>query len=1418
MWKKSFALLLSALLMLGLLPAAALAEGADDPIEATKEALTEAVADSGRSKIVLAAGSETIALDAPLTIDRSLTIELNGQTITASYETGDALSTLTVFNIKPGGHLTVTGSGAVKAASLPGGSQQQATPYAFFLAGDSGNRSLTLKGKVSVAHSGHKSNLIALGSGAALTLQTSKNIDSDEIAVIALPGASGYSIDIHMDGSISAPKAMILHDGYSGITLQNTTLNGALIWDGDGSSAPTLNDLAADGYWAFVGGTAVSEDAFNSAPEGGKNYSFRRCFTVTYNNGADADEPTHVDRVMAGAAAPTYIPSRSNYNFVGWDPALPGSITADGSYTAIWAGTFAVTNALTGLSSNGAATATEGQDYTATLSPDGNYTLPESVSVTLTDSGDALGGVSFENGLLTVPGAAITGPITITAEGVPIPVYTVTLPSGEGYTAAGSDGSTVLRGHDFRFTVTIADGYEKGSGFAVKVGDAALSEADGVYTIENVQEDKTVTVEGVTAIPVYTVTLPTGTGYTAAASDGSTVLRGHDFRFTVTIADGYEKGSGFAVKVGDTALSEADGVYTIEDVREDKTVTVEGVTAIPVYTVTLPTGEGYTAKASSGTSVRRGGNFSFTVTIADGYEKGSGFAVKVGDTALSEAGGVYTIENVQEDKTVTVEGVTAIPVYTVTLPTGEGYTAKASSGSSVRRGGSFSFTVTIADGYEKGSGFAVKVGDTALSEAGGVYTIEDIRENKTVTVEGVAPIPIYTVTLPTGSGYTAKASSGTSVRRGGSFSFTVTIASGYEKSSAFAVKVGGTALSEAGGVYTIEDIRENKIVTVEGVAPIPTITYTDPQRLSSSTAKFNFTSSQSGKYWYQISLKSDEPSANEIMRQVNKANCTAGTQMSFELRSLDSAAARYIFVLVESDQGIRSKICRIDIPAYQTTYSVTLPSGEGFTVTASGSSSPVAAGGTFKFKVTLEKGYRKGSGFAVKSNGVTLNESNGVYTISDIQGNQTITVTGVEKTPVTYTVTLPKNPTGYSVNPTSGSASPVAAGGSYSFTVTVNSGYSGANMTVKANNLTVPKNGNVYTVSNIQANQTITVSGVNYTGGGGGGGNYTPVVGVAPSITTTTLAAATLGSAYSQQLTATGTAPITWTFTGTLPDGISLGSTTGLLSGTPTSEGTFRFAVKASNARGTATRQMTMVVAGVSYNVTAGNNTQWARGTEEGLTFQGSGKENFSVEIDGSRVDSKYLSYSTDQSAVTVSSEYLSTLSTGSHNLTLHYKNGSAKAKFSIRANSTTAAPAISAQPLSGEVKEGDSITLNVTASGTAPLTYQWQVDKGDGKGWTDLPDGTGAALSVRKVTAEQNGWKYRCTVSNASGKTESNSATLTVRDSQGNEIPAPTAAPASTTKRSPLKTILGIALGLVVVGLAGVGGLWYYQSRKYDE
>lgn len=80
--------------------------------------------------------------------------------------------------------------------------------------------------------------------------------------------------------------------------------------------------------------------------------------------------------------------------------------------------------------------------------------------------------------------------------------------------------------------------------------------------------------------------------------------------------------------------------------------------------------------------------------------------------------------------------------YTVTLPSGqEGYTVTAASGSTspVKKGGSFSFSVTISDKYYKTDSFAVEANGTTLTpEANGVYTISNIIENQTVAVEGVA--------------------------------------------------------------------------------------------------------------------------------------------------------------------------------------------------------------------------------------------------------------------------------------------------------------------------------------------------------------------------------------------------------------------------------------------------------------------------------------------------------------------------------------------------------------------------------------------------------------------------------------------------------------------------------------------------------
>ena len=103
----------------------------------------------------------------------------------------------------------------------------------------------------------------------------------------------------------------------------------------------------------------------------------------------------------------------------------------------------------------------------------------------------------------------------------------------------------------------------------------------------------------------------------------------------------------------------------------------------------------------------------------------------------------------------------------------------------------------------------------------GTYTITDIRENKAVTVEGVEKTPnYYTVTLKDGTGYTLTVQDGSKspVEESGSFGFTFALKKGYQKTKNFAVKVNGTAVElAADGTYVIENIAENKTVTVEGV-------------------------------------------------------------------------------------------------------------------------------------------------------------------------------------------------------------------------------------------------------------------------------------------------------------------------------------------------------------------------------------------------------------------------------------------------------------------------------------------------------------------------------------------------------------------------------------------------------------------------
>jgi len=87
----------------------------------------------------------------------------------------------------------------------------------------------------------------------------------------------------------------------------------------------------------------------------------------------------------------------------------------------------------------------------------------------------------------------------------------------------------------------------------------------------------------------------------------------------------------------------------------------------------------------------------------------------------------------------------------------------------------------------------------------------------------------------------------------------------------------------------------------------------------------------------------------------------------------------------------------------------------------------------------------------------------------------------------------------------------------------------------------------------------------------------------------------------------------------------------------------------------------------------------------------------------------------------------------------------------------TSQPPAIASQPSSLTVPVGAAATFSVSASGSAPLAYQWQ------RNGTNISGATAASYTLNSAQTADNGAQFRAVVSNSFGSATSNAATLTV-------------------------------------------------------
>jgi hypothetical protein len=151
----------------------------------------------------------------------------------------------------------------------------------------------------------------------------------------------------------------------------------------------------------------------------------------------------------------------------------------------------------------------------------------------------------------------------------------------------------------------------------------------------------------------------------------------------------------------------------------------------------------------------------------------------------------------------------------------------------------------------------------------------------------------------------------------------------------------------------------------------------------------------------------------------------------------------------------------------------------------------------------------------------------------------------------------------------------------------------------------------------------------------------------------------------------------------------------------------------------------------------------------------------------------------------------------GTATITVMVNNGAATNNLVTQSFTVTVAPNPSDYPrltkqlTNNAVLTGKTVTLSVTASGLAPLKYQWQLNG------VNISAATSATLTLKNVKTAQSG-KYSVIVSNPVGSTNSAPSQLAVYSS----VAQMTAPPAAATLTSMLKT--KGQFGFQVAGTAG--------------
>lgn len=490
--------------------------------------------------------------------------------------------------------------------------------------------------------------------------------------------------------------------------------------------------------------------------------------TITYaGNAVDAYNVPAAGTVATGG---TYTvtdakPNRTGYQFVKWNTKADGSgddytsgatissVGADITLYAVWTkNTVTVhypASDPTGANviPNGDATVPEGSTVTFAVTPDEGY---DPATLTVTANGVALAPVAIgATGVYQYNFVANADTVILVLDLSKLQ-YTIALPTGDNFnavfTGSGDENKTSVTkkyGESYSFKVDPVGNYKVKAVYVN--GEAKTAGTSGVYGPFTVEGPQTISIV-MEAIQFCTVTYVVDGAQltTRQVQNGSPIpsdvkaptKEGYTF-------DGWYTDSTYSTDLGTTTAAADCEVY-------GRYVAVAGAIKYDL--------NGGTSTAIANTAKTYGQAVTLTTTVPtrEGHTFLGWAYEHTATTPVYGPGATYSTEITPPDGTVILYAVWQKDTFTVSLPSGTGYTASSNQSTTVEWDKDFAFTITVDRAYAatkptvKVNGNDVTADITGTTEtskeATWSYTIKNIKEDKVVSIT-VVMNQTYTVTL-----------------------------------------------------------------------------------------------------------------------------------------------------------------------------------------------------------------------------------------------------------------------------------------------------------------------------------------------------------------------------------------------------------------------------------------------------------------------------------------------------------------------------------------------------------------------------------------------------------------------------------------------------------------------------------------------